>query len=155
MPGSTGVNSPDDAPGQTAEIYWRPGCPYCSALRRDLARQGVAATWRNIWEDDQARAFVRSVNHGNETVPTVRIGTRTFTNPTGSQVSLLLHGDRTQSGDLAIRGRLSARWVASWLPTIGLVVTSAIVARQGLLSLSWGIGLLAVAAWWRTRPLRR
>ncbi len=35
----------------------------------------------NIWEDAAGAAFVRSVTGGDETVPTVRIGTRSVVNP--------------------------------------------------------------------------
>lgn len=74
-------------PVQAVEVFWRPGCPYCSMLRRGLARRGVAATWRDIWDDEDARGFVRSVNGGCETVPTVRVGTTVLTNPSGAQVA--------------------------------------------------------------------
>lgn len=74
----------------TAEVFWRPGCPYCISLRHALKRDGTVATWRNIWEDDEARAFVRSVNNGNETVPTVRVGDKVATNPSGAQVAAML-----------------------------------------------------------------
>lgn len=73
-----------------AEVYWRPGCPFCSMLRRDLSRRGVPTTWHNIWEDEPARQYVRQVNHGNETVPTVRVGSDTLINPRWSQVAALL-----------------------------------------------------------------
>jgi len=56
-------------------------------LRRALARRGVAATWRDIWDDEDARGFVRSVNGGCETVPTVRVGATVLTNPSGTQVA--------------------------------------------------------------------
>lgn len=62
-------------------IYWRPGCGYCSRLRADLGAAADAATWRNIWEDDQARSYVASVNNGNEIVPTVVIAGKAHTNP--------------------------------------------------------------------------
>jgi len=75
----------------TAEVFWRPGCHYCEALRSDLDRRGITAVWRDIWSDDEALAFVRSVNRGNETVPTVRIPHHTMTNPTGAQISELLN----------------------------------------------------------------
>ncbi|NLG20540.1 MAG: NrdH-redoxin, partial [Actinomycetales bacterium] len=39
------------------------------------------ALWVNIWQDDEAAAFVRSVNDGNETVPTVVIDGEAHTNP--------------------------------------------------------------------------
>ena len=41
-----------------------------------VARQDV-----NIWDDPSAAAFVRSVTGGDETVPTVVIGTTTMVNP--------------------------------------------------------------------------
>ncbi|QQB65096.1 NrdH-redoxin [Kytococcus sedentarius] len=54
---------------------------YCARLRRGLGRVGRRARWVNIWQDAEARAFVRSVNDGNETVPTVVIDGRAHTNP--------------------------------------------------------------------------
>lgn len=84
------MSTPLDVSPPAAEVFWRPGCPYCTMLRRDLSRRGIDATWRNIWEDDEARHYVRSVNRGNETVPTVRVGERTLTNPSGGQVAVLL-----------------------------------------------------------------
>ncbi|UFU05908.1 glutaredoxin domain-containing protein [Ruania halotolerans] len=71
----------DDDPRGRVIIYWRPGCMYSSGLRRALGRTGRSATWVNIWTDDEAAAFVRSVNGGNETVPTVVIEGEAHTNP--------------------------------------------------------------------------
>jgi mycoredoxin len=62
-------------------IYWRPGCAYCARLRAGLGRAGRRALWVNIWQDAAAAAFVRGVNDGNETVPTVVIDGRPMTNP--------------------------------------------------------------------------
>ncbi len=75
---------------QVADVYWRPGCPYCAALRRDLSRLKVPTRWHNIWDDPAASQFVRSVNAGNETVPTVRVGSTTLTNPRAEQVATLV-----------------------------------------------------------------
>jgi mycoredoxin len=55
-------------------------------LEGALARAGVEYQRRNIWEDDEAAAFVRSVNNGNETVPTVVIGDEYLTNPSTATV---------------------------------------------------------------------
>lgn len=62
-------------------IYWRPGCTYCQRLKGALGDEGKKAQWVNIWQDDEAAAYVRSVNDGNETVPTVVIDGEAHTNP--------------------------------------------------------------------------
>lgn len=67
-------------------IYWRPGCMYCARLRLTLGRAGRRATWINIWQDPEAAAFVRSVNDGNETVPTVVLDGIPHTNPDPGRV---------------------------------------------------------------------
>lgn len=62
-------------------IYWRPGCIFCQRLKGGLGSDGGKATWINIWQDEDAAAFVRSVNDGNEVVPTVVIDGQPHTNP--------------------------------------------------------------------------
>lgn len=75
------------APTEAAiTVYWRQGCPYCSSLRSGLQRAGVPVREVNIWDDESARAFVRSVARGNETVPTVSIGTRHLVNPSVREI---------------------------------------------------------------------
>lgn len=97
----TAQPAPEPRPNEV-EVFWRPGCPFCSALRADLERQGIVADWRNIWEDERAAEIVRSVNGGNETVPTVRVGSTFLTNPTGRQVRDLVLG---RPGTVAYRRR--------------------------------------------------
>ncbi len=107
------MSSVSDADAVVAEVYWRPGCPYCSALRRDLSRRGVPSRWHNIWDDQAAREFVRSANSGSETVPTVRIGSATLTNPRGAQVAALVTGG---SGDVDNQRGTGRGWGRSvWL----------------------------------------
>jgi mycoredoxin len=62
-------------------VYWRPGCPYCTRLKGGLGSARSRATWVNIWQDPDAAAYVRSVNGGNETVPTVVVDGEALTNP--------------------------------------------------------------------------
>jgi mycoredoxin len=81
-------------------VYWRPGCWYCSRLFGGLDRGGIKAERRNIWEDDEARRFVREHNGGNETVPTVAIGDQVLTNPpAGVVVGLVLGPSAENAGD--------------------------------------------------------
>ncbi|GAC1308088.1 MAG: hypothetical protein NVSMB16_04340 [Acidimicrobiales bacterium] len=99
-----------DTPAVT--VYWRPGCGFCSSLRRDLSRRDIDATWVNIWEDDDARAYVRSVARGHETVPTAVVDGQPMVNPRGSDVQSALdeggRGRATPDGDPPITKRRSA-----------------------------------------------
>jgi glutaredoxin-like protein len=67
-------------------VYWRPGCGFCGALITGLRKQDVPFEQVNIWDDDEAAAYVRSVARGNETVPTVRVGSIGMVNPSVQQV---------------------------------------------------------------------
>lgn len=69
----------ENRPGVT--VFWRPGCGFCAMLERGLSKAGLEYERRNIWEDAEAAQFVRTANNGNETVPTVVIGTDVYTNP--------------------------------------------------------------------------
>lgn len=62
-------------------VFRRPGCGYCMRLERALDAADIAYRHRDIWEDDEAAAFVRSVNHGAETVPTVVLAGEVIVNP--------------------------------------------------------------------------
>lgn len=73
-------------PSTPVVFYWRPGCGFCMMLQRGLDSYGITYEARNIWEDGDAAAVVRSVAGGNETVPTVVIGDTAMVNPTIDQV---------------------------------------------------------------------
>ena len=55
-------------------VYRRDHCGYCRSLERALRAAGVDYDRRDIYADPEAAEFVRSVNNGNETVPTVVLG---------------------------------------------------------------------------------
>ena len=75
--------SPDSA-GIT--VYWRPGCGFCSSLLRQFEQLHVPYDAVNIWDDPSGAEFVRSVARGNETVPTVVIGSVALVNPSIREV---------------------------------------------------------------------
>lgn len=77
-------------------MYCRPGCVYCYSLKRSLARYGIPVDERDIWQDDEARAFVRGVANGHETVPTVRVGDRALVNPTLREVVAAMQDEMPQ-----------------------------------------------------------
>ena len=89
------LDAPDDADADATgdapvTFFWRPGCGFCSRLRRDLLGAGVELDERNIWDDPEAAAFVRSVARGNETVPTVVVRGTALVNPPAREVVALL-----------------------------------------------------------------
>lgn len=62
-------------------VYHRPGCTHCGRLKLALLGVKDRAYWVDIWDDPDAAAFVRSVNAGYETVPTVVLDGVAQTNP--------------------------------------------------------------------------
>ena len=89
---------PQALPAPALTVYWRPGCPYCAGLRRQLRRHQVPADWRNIWQEPAAAAFVRSAAGGNETVPTVVVGARTSTRPGAAALTAAGRRPRARGG---------------------------------------------------------
>ena len=67
-------------------VHWRPGCGFCSMLFRGLDERGVTYGTRDIWEDEDAAAFVREHADGDEVVPTVLVGDVVLVNPRPDEV---------------------------------------------------------------------
>jgi glutaredoxin len=80
----------DDAPAPHIDLYWRPGCGFCSMLQRKLDQLGIDRTEHNIWENDADAAIVRHHANGNETVPTVVVGGHGFVNPSAGELAAFL-----------------------------------------------------------------
>ena len=76
-------------PGQI-DLYWRPGCGFCSMLRRKLDQLGIERVEHDIWEDPDDAAIVRRLARGNETVPTVVVGDTGFVNPSAGELVTFL-----------------------------------------------------------------
>lgn len=76
-------------PEDEVVVYWRPGCPFCSTLRRRLAKGGLATREVNIWDDPDGAARVRAAAGGDETVPTVAVAGRVLVNPPARTVLAL------------------------------------------------------------------
>ncbi|CAL9566740.1 glutaredoxin domain-containing protein [Streptomyces sp. enrichment culture] len=62
-------------------VFWRPGCAYCMRLRLRLGRRARRLYWVDIWRDPAGAELVREANGGDETVPTLLMAGRTYTNP--------------------------------------------------------------------------
>jgi mycoredoxin len=63
------------------DLYWRPGCGFCSSLRRQLDKLGIERVEHNIWDDPSQSDVVRQHANGNETVPTVVVDGVGLVNP--------------------------------------------------------------------------
>lgn len=78
--------------GNVPLIYWRPGCSYCLRLRVALGLAGNRAVWVDVSRSDAASARVPGVNGGDETVPTVFVGSLPQVNPSPGWVRERLNG---------------------------------------------------------------
>ncbi len=153
------VNSPT-ASADGVTVYWRPGCPFCAALRRRLRKLGVCTTEVNIWADPAAAATVRGLAGGNETVPTVVVAGTAMVNPTGGAVLEAARRLAPAAVD-PVRVRFQPRraypkaLVAAWLIVVVAVIASFAVDRAGHRGLGWGFDAVAVAAYLSVRFIRR
>ncbi len=74
-------------------VYWRPGCMFCSSLRRALSKAGLPTRDVNIWDEPDGAEVVRQAAGGNETVPTVAVGGQLLVNPPAQVVLALAERD--------------------------------------------------------------
>jgi mycoredoxin len=76
--------------GPTTEIftmYTTPWCGYCHRLKSQLDREGIGYRVVDIEQVPDAAFVVESVNHGNQTVPTLVFSDGSAqTNPSVAQV---------------------------------------------------------------------
>jgi mycoredoxin len=79
-------------------------------LRLGLRGARVRAEWINIWDDQAAAARVRDITGGDETVPTVVVGTRAMVNPSPRQVVAAVRA--AQPGTLPAERTRPASWPA-------------------------------------------
>ncbi len=140
-------------------VYWRPGCPYCAALRRGLRRAGLPTAEVNIWADPEAAGIVRSIAGGNETVPTVVVAGTGLVNP---KVRTVLDAVHAVAPELAANTRPSrgvrdadVLAVLQWIVVIALVVASFAVEAAGHTGASWAIDGVNLAIFGGFRLLRQ
>lgn len=150
---TTEVDATGVSPSVT--VYWRPGCPYCTRLRRGLRRAGVEAEEVDIWGDPEAAAVVRRAARGNETVPTVAVGERFLVNPSVAEVLSASQGAATGRPATARGRRLSAALPAvQWGVVVALLMTSFTLEGSGHVAASWGLDAVAAVVYFLVRLLR-
>lgn len=108
-------------------VYGHPACPAVPPVRAMLAQANVAYEYINIRQDGQAAVRVRTINGGNESVPTLVFpdGT-TLTEPSTSVLKRKLEAMGYQVSPLA--------WLLgnSWLLVMGVVVLFALLRLFGI-----------------------
>jgi mycoredoxin len=140
-------------------VYWRPGCPYCSRLRRGLRRAGLSVHEVDIWADRSAAATVRELAGGNETVPTVVIGETSLVNPSAAEVLAAANRAGITAGVPAPGG---SSWSLAtllaglqWSLVVGLLAASYWIESRGHTAVSGFLDAVAVAVYVGVRMLRR
>ena len=142
-------------------VYWRPGCPFCTRLFRFLDHAGVEVERVNIWEDDAGADFVRSVAGGNETVPTVKLGTITLVNPSRYQMRSLM-SDSSCASEVTLGMRAvdvaGARLLKrGFFSLYVLAVATASFTAESIHhpAVSWSIDVLGIGLYLWYRRMRR
>ena len=103
-------------------VYGHPTCPGVGPIKAMLTRAKVDYTYVNIHQDAQAAALVRSINRGNESVPTLVFPDgSTLTEPSASELKQKLETMGYQVGLLA--------WLLgnSWLIVTTLIILFALL----------------------------
>lgn len=132
------------------EVLWRPGCPYCLRLRRGLQRAGIDTVEHDIWSDPAAAARVRAATGGDETVPTVVVGTRTLVNPSVSQVVSAVRAEFPDDAEALVNGASTA---GPRSPASGVGWTVAVALAWVLLAMwrpttTWHLAPVLLAGAW-------
>lgn len=134
------------------QVYWRPGCGACRAMRLALAEAGVAVEWHNIWEDRDASALVRSVASGNETVPTLVIDGRAHVAPSPRRA--LEEISRAAPHLVRHTNRWPPLRIVQWVAIITILVASELVTSSGQVGWSYVLDALAFLTYVGLRRLR-
>lgn len=128
------------------EVLQRPGCPFCSALRRGLRRAGVATVERDIWADPSAAARVREITGGDETVPTVVIGGRSLVNPSAAQVLATVRAEFPDDPEPSAPAGAPSPWTGGWWAAAVLVAWVALALWRP--ATTWHLAPVLLAAAW-------
>ena len=117
-------------------VYGRPGCPTVYPVRTFLKNAEIDYTYIDIRQDDEARKRVRSINAGNESVPTIVFSDgSTLTEPSSAELRKKLLGQGYVVASLTLFERLQVmlRHPVVLAAGIGLLVAGAFLKVDGLI----------------------
>ena len=117
-------------------VYGRPGCPRVYPVRTFLKNAEIEYTYIDIYQDDEARERVRSINGGNESVPTIVFSDgSTLTEPSSAELRKQLLGQGYTVGSLTLIERLQVLIQHPVVLTagVGLLLAGAFLKIDGLI----------------------
>ena len=141
------------APAVRIEVLWRPGCPFCSGLRRGLARAGIATVEHDIWVDPEAAARVREVTGGDETVPTVLVGSRALVNPSVAGVVAAVRAEFPDEAEALVGSPATAGTRRLPVGAVGAVGAVWAVWAVGLAVIWVLLSVLQATTTWHLAPV--
>lgn len=127
-------------------LYTRPGCTFSAVLRWQLRRLAIPLREVDIWNDRAAAGVVREITGGDETVPTVVVGTTELVNPSVDEIRAALLEVTAAAGSSRSTPALVARGIigpvlmlAVW--AVAAIATSGAVFHLGpaLVAASWAV----------------
>ena len=117
-------------------VYGRPGCPRVYPVRALLKNAEIEYTYIDIHQDDEAKERVRSINAGNESVPTIVFSDgSTLTEPSSAELRKKLLSQGYVVGSMSLFGRSQVMFQHPVVLTagIGLLVAGALLKIDGLI----------------------
>ena len=117
-------------------VYGRPGCPRVYPVRTFLKNAEIEYTYIDIHQDDEAKERVRSINAGNESVPTIVFSDgSTLTEPSSAELRKKLLSQGYVVGSMSLFGRSQVMFQHPVVLTagIGLLVAGALLKIDGLI----------------------
>lgn len=115
----------DNTVSKLVTLYGTPICPMIAPVRNLLKRADVEFTYVDISRDAEAKAVVREVNNGNESVPTLVFADgKTLTEPSQQQLQTVLEQRGYTVAEQTMGGRISM-WMQN--PAIIVLGTSFLV----------------------------
>jgi mycoredoxin len=117
-------------------VYGRPGCPRVYPVRTFLRNAEIEYTYIDIHQDDEARERVRSINGGNESVPTIVFSDgSTLTEPSSAELRKKLLSQGYVVGSMSLFGRLQVmiQHPVVLAAGIGLLLAGAFLKVDGLI----------------------
>lgn len=121
-------SSAPDANEKAVVVYGHAGCPMVGPVIGVLKASGVPYRYADIHRDEVARERVRSINQGNESVPTLVFADgSTLTEPSTGALRRALEA---RGYHVPLMARLAGN---AWLLLIGLGVLWALLSALGVL----------------------